>query len=181
MAEKPPGMHRKDGNRDRGIGSTFPHDEFLYRRVPDCFWDDAANPPFELDAVRMPDMSVARSKYAHPEWLRLESVDHSLWGVIGFEVGKVPPEMFSNGVRFVFRVEHDPLPHNYPHTVVRAFRDGDSGLRHVDSEKDLPADRYLLWREKLRRVSLVLLGQGERCEIRQRSPQSHHPEYRQAE
>ncbi len=181
MPDKPPGMLRFDGHRDRGVDQTFPRDEVLYRRVPDSLWDDSEEPPFELDAIRMPDMSVGRSKYAHPEWLRLESEAHAMWGVVGFEVGAVPAEMYADGVRFAFRVQHDPLPRNYPHAIVMAFREGSNGLAHVVSETDLPADRYLLWREKLRRATQVYLRMGEACRVRQSTPGSHRPESRQPE
>lgn len=89
--------------------------------------------------------------------------------------------MYADGVRFVFQIVHDPLPHNYPHAMIVAFREREGGLKHVDSEPDLPADRYLLWREKLRRAASVYLRPGEEVEIRRQSPQSHRPEKRPTE
>ena len=82
MADLPPGMVQ--GNRH-----PVPHfdkAEYLYRRVPHGLWDDdAIGLPIDVDAIEMPDMSVSRSKFAHPEWLRLASGCDD-WGVVGFQV-----------------------------------------------------------------------------------------------
>lgn len=57
--------------------------------------------PIDVDAIELPDMSVGRSRLAHPEWLRLARGCHD-WGIVGFEVEGIPKERWINGIRAFF-------------------------------------------------------------------------------
>jgi hypothetical protein len=88
MPEIPPAMY----TAGRHPVPHFERGEYLYRRVPHELWDPDADPgelPIDVDAVEMPDMSVGRSRFAHPEWLRLAAGCED-WGVVGFQVQDIP-------------------------------------------------------------------------------------------
>jgi hypothetical protein len=178
MSSIPAAMRRNDR-------PTIPHfdpREFLYRRVPLSLWDNAAV-PLEINAVSLPDLSVGRSRFGHPEWLRIEMIieeddrkhleRYDDYGVIGFRVQDVPTERFVNGVvHYTFRVHHDPGEYNYPHSEVRCYEDG----IHVDAFKKLPEEMHLTWRELLLRKIEVFLKPHQPAAIRQTAPTSHIPE-----
>jgi len=84
----------------------------------------------DVSAIRFPDQSVNRSKYGEasdvliPEPGREKSSRWIHLGVLGFPVECVPACLTANDqVVCDFRVEHDPLDHNYPHSEIRVYRD----------------------------------------------------------
>ncbi|MSU77045.1 MAG: hypothetical protein EXS16_03005 [Gemmataceae bacterium] len=150
---KIPAAMKMDSRRS-APDAAFPKAEFLFRRVPLGLWDDASQ-PVEVNAVELPDISCGRSKYGHPEWLRLDRVNGNDryfegWGVIGFQVSDIPPERWDLGVfQFTFTPFHAPEEWNYPHSEIRVF----AGERHIDLLDVLPEDIHLEWRELLLRHS----------------------------
>ena len=71
MSKRPKAMGRADDETE------YPHfaaDEVLYRRVPLVLWP-STDDDIELDAIELPDMSVARSRFGHPEWVRFDVVN----------------------------------------------------------------------------------------------------------
>lgn len=133
----------------------------------------------ELDAIEMPDMSVGRSKFAHPEWLRLQHDYFALWPVIGFRWGDVPKERFDCGILFVFKAEHKPEPRNYPHSEIKSYRESSAKEQlHVNRIEDLPDSLYLEWREEMHRLATrgIFLRFGQVKAIRTYSPRSYKPE-----
>jgi hypothetical protein len=180
MPELPPGMLRNpDGKRDLPIEPYFHPDEYLYRRVPDWLWDDGESPPFDIDAIALPDMSVGRSKLAHPEWLRLRADQFALCAVVGFRWGDVPRQMFESGILFVFDAVHTPESRDYPHSEVRAYRENrDRQRQHVTKTEDLPESLYLEWREEMHRLATrgIFLRSGQPKPVRTHSPKSYKPE-----
>jgi hypothetical protein len=173
MPEIPPAMY----TAGRHPVPHFERSEYLYRRVPHELWDPDADPgelPIDVDAVAMPDMSVGRSRFAHPEWLRLAGGCEN-WGVVGFQVQDIPPERWIEGIRYDFRPVHAPQQKNFPHSEVRTC-EHDTGT-HVDGKKVLLPDRvHLEWRERLLRKNRVFLSAYEPAEIRTCPPASHIPE-----
>jgi hypothetical protein len=163
---------RADG---RHLDPHFHQDEWLFRRVPTTIWDDPAD-ELEVDAVELPDMSVGRSKHGHPEWTRFDVINNRHfedWGIVGFQVGEIPPELWKEGVlHFEFLPHHAPLEKDYPHSEVRAFESG----THIDLEGNLPEDIHLKFRERLLRKTKTLIRPYQRVNIRQRPPASHHLE-----
>src|SRR5262249_6547081 len=136
MSKIPPEMRRNG----RPIIPHFLKDEYLYRRVPLRICDDAAS-PLEVSAVELPDISVGRSKFGHPEWLRLDK-DRNFdgWGVIGVQVQDVPPERWLEGsFRFRFQPTHVPEEWNYPHAEIQAFQ----GEKHIQMLEELPEEVHL--------------------------------------
>src|SRR5437867_2558855 len=116
MAEIPPDMMTRGRPKD----PAFRDDETLYRRFRP---DDLDGRRISPDAVELPDMSVNRSKYGPPDWLLLGE-EFLGWGVFGFTVGDIPPQMVDKGVVvYTFAPEHVPLKYNYPHSEVWAFRE----------------------------------------------------------
>lgn len=86
-----------------------------------------------LDAslIRFPDQSVNRQKYSKPQDVLLpeagneKSKEWIYWGVFNFPVHTVLPSIEASGeVICTFRVEHDPVEHNYAHSEIRAYRQG---------------------------------------------------------
>jgi len=64
--------------------------------VPLVLWP-SADDPVEVDAVQLPDMSVGRSRFGHPEWVRFDvgnNVHFEDWGVIGFRVRSIHPRLW---------------------------------------------------------------------------------------
>ena len=171
MADLPAGM-RQEG---RHPVPHFNPAEYLYRRVPHELWDED-NPglPIDIAAIDLPDMSAGRSRFAHPEWLRLASgVDD--WGVVGFKVEDIPPVRWIDGIEYDFRAMHVPESRNYPHSEVQAF-EHEKGI-HVDGKKaPLPERVHLEWRERLLRKIRVFLKAGQARTVRQHAPTSHIPE-----
>ncbi|MEZ6099960.1 MAG: hypothetical protein R3E01_13410 [Pirellulaceae bacterium] len=164
MSDLPAAMQ----TRGRQPDDVFQPDELLYRRVPPIHWEDW-DEDIELDAIELPDMSVVRSKYAHPEWVRFEGTTYkfSNWGVVGFRVDSIPPELQHLGVyRYTFDVRHDPKKQNFPHSEVRAYEDGN----HVTLSESLDAHLHLRWREQLSRRLRKLLGPNQNVDVRQEPP-----------
>jgi hypothetical protein len=166
MAEIPAAMRKDDRHED----PHFTPGEYLYRRVPLESWEEGEE--VDVDAIELPDMSVLRSKYGHPEWARLESDDYAEWGVIGFMVGDIPPELLHSGVfQFVFKPRHDPLKKNYPHTEVRAYEVIDRQEVHINGKTRLmDPDVHLRWRERLLQKIKEFIQPHEECEVRQVAP-----------
>lgn len=166
-----PELPRAMRTEDRAADQAFNTNEYLYRRVPLEHWEERDD-FIELDAIELPDMSVVRSKYAHPEWARFEGdkYKYSDWGVIGFLVGDIPTPLQHLGVFLcTFRAEHVPLKKNYPHSEVRAFEDG----RHIDDfAGELDHHLHMRWRELLSRRLRKFLAPREVVEVRQEAPQA---------
>ncbi len=153
----------------RQADQEFHPEEYLYRRVPLELWDEGDD-PIEIDAVELPDMSVIRSKYGHPEWTRLQSEKYLQWGVIGFQVQGIPPRLQHLGVFiWTFNPRHVPLHNNYPHSEVRAHENG----VHINAKKKqlLDPDLHLRWREMLLRSIRKFIRPHEHVEIRQVPPE----------
>jgi hypothetical protein len=136
-------------------------------------WDDAAE-PIDVNAVELPDISVGRSKFGHPEWLRIDNGKlREGWGVIGFQVRAIPPQRWLDGYpRFSFRSFHEPEDLNYPHSEVRAY----DGEKHIGTLDDLPEETHLEWRELLLQETEIFLKPNEPAGIRRDPPASHKPE-----
>lgn len=141
MAEIPKEMSGKNRSPDPG---PFLDDEELYRAfAPDAWEGDRIS----LDAIGLPDLSVNWSRYGPPEWLLLLDV-FSGFGVAAFKVKDVPRKLEHAGVYlFTFDLLHDPIPTNYPHSVIRAF---DENGVHIREEGVLHPEVHLRWRNKLR-------------------------------
>jgi hypothetical protein len=155
----------------------FSKEEYLYRRIPLLIWDDPCLAfPFDVDAVKLPDISTARSKYGNPEWLRLGEERFRDWAVVGFQVHHIPPERWSAGFfHFVFRAVHVPDQQDYPHSEVRAYEQREGREEHVNMEGKLPEEADLEWRELLLRKIEVFLKPYQSATIRQHVPPSHKP------
>jgi hypothetical protein len=152
----------------RQADQRFEPEEFLYRRVPPEQWE-AWDDDIELDAIELPDMSVVRGKYAHPEWARFQGDEYKYadWGVIGFRVQNIPSPLQHLGVFIcTFRAVHAPLRRNFPHSEVQAFEDE----MHIDAPSKLDFNLHLRWREHLLRSIKKLIGPGAVVEIRQEAP-----------
>jgi hypothetical protein len=170
MSKIPPAM-KQNG---RHANPSFPKTEYLYRRVPIDFWPDASE-PLDVNAIELPDLSCGRSRYGHPEWLRLDLHRQDLgnWGVIGFQVGDIPVDRWLEGVfQFTFKTFHDPEEWNFPHSEVRAFDDDE----HIDLLEKLPEVVHLEWRELLLRKVTTFLKPKQTAKIRDTAPASHVPE-----
>jgi hypothetical protein len=150
--------------KDKPTIDHFAPDEYLYRRVPDEFWDDEE---IELDSIDFPDMSVTRESLApatSARWIGDEYVD---WGVIGFQVSDMPAEIRFQGA-YIYRMKavHAPLKRNYPHSEVRIFEskwDRPDEELHVDKQAmpGVPREAQQEWREMIRRRSRIILRPGE--------------------
>lgn len=114
--------------RGRPIDPDSGPDELLYAR-----WGKRHVREGRLDAsvVRFPDQSVNRQKHSKPlDVLLPEPSDKSTkkriyWGVFKFPVHAVLPSIEQDGeVICTFRVEHDPTEHNYAHSEIRVYREG---------------------------------------------------------
>ncbi len=173
MSKIPPSMRR---NGRPGI-PHFHREEFLYRRVPLWMWDDPAQ-PVDVNAIELPDISVGRSRFGHPEWMRVDEVQGQPryfegWGVIGFQHQDIPPERWLVGVfHFTFETHHDPEDWNYPHSEVRVFDNG----HHVKTLESLPDEVHLEWRELLLRRLAIFLKPFQPARMRPLEPVSHIPE-----
>lgn len=165
MTELPEGMLQ----RGRPEDDRFEPSEHLYRRVPHVLWEDDY---INLDAIELPDMSVNREKYGPPQWVRLLGEEYHDWGVIGFHVIDIPPEMQHLGVHiYRFRPRHVPHKRNYPHSEVQAYyanSDSIDAEQHIDDDflkreqilrlQTLFSDEVQLrWREQLRRKCRIII------------------------
>lgn len=172
MPPQPEAMKRGS----RPVIEAFHDDEYLYRRVPTSIWA-SVDAPLTVDAVRLPDISMARSSLGHPEWLRLDmhsGIYRKNWGVIGMQCRKILP-MFqpTGGPAFTYRIAHMPLDYDYPHSELQAFE----GDKHLNTQESvLPEDLHLEWRASLLENYDVMIRPNEKCSIRDGAPQSHVPE-----
>ncbi|MGL5097760.1 MAG: hypothetical protein ACRDD1_19400, partial [Planctomycetia bacterium] len=80
------------------------------------------------------------------------------WGVVGFQVGRIPPGVPPDE----YKVAHAPTETDYPHSEVKAYRDG----RHLTSLDDIDDTEHLLWRGRLLLVHEVMVKPKEKVEIR---------------
>ena len=133
------------GNRPRN--QHFEDDEKLYRRFRPDMVDGRR---LELDAVCMPDMSVMRESLMDDmRWVLIDpdgQRDFSSWGIAYFRVEDVPCEVLFRGAQlYIFGPRHVPLPRNYPHSEVWAYRDGE----HLQGRNALPPEVHLTFRERL--------------------------------
>jgi len=164
MPELPKGMLRGD----RPVDQNFDGAELLYRRVPPDSWKNGHD-KITLDAIDLPDMSVLRSRYAHPEWARFHGDQYTYadWGIIGFAVQDIPPQFLDQGVfTYTFAPHHAPEKRNYPHTEVRSFENN----VHISVRDRLSPSAHLRWRGLLlRRIQKVILPREER-DVQSESP-----------
>jgi hypothetical protein len=159
---------------ERGYDPSFPSDEYLFRRIPLEYWgDEDEDFPDDIAAVELPDISVLRSKYAHPEWARITSgtPDCSDWGVIGILVGDVPSLQLVNGLRVEFCAVHDPEAQNYPHSEIQGFYNS----KHINPLIFMSELDHIKWRELLLRKYREFLKPCRKYVIRQDVPESRHP------
>lgn len=170
---KPPPCMRCGG---RHAVPHFNKEEYLFRRVPLDYWDEPCDVrDLDVDAVQMPDISVGRSSFGHPEWVRFDVANGRFfedWGILGFQVQHVPAEQHSEGVnRFTFKVVHRPEELDYPHSEIQASKNGVP----IDEEhaEELPEDVHLVWRERLLRKAEVIIKPKVKVVIRQTPPLSH--------
>ncbi len=154
--------------RGRPLDDHFLPAEQLFRRVPPDLWDNGAE-DFDIEAIELPDMSVVRSKYGHPEWARFDRGDYRDWGVIGFAVRDIPSQLIHLGVFvWTFSPHHDPERNNYPHSEIRAFEND----RHIDMKLSERIDPilHLRWREQLLRNLDKVIRPHEDVQFREHPP-----------
>ena len=168
MSKPPAAMRTNERHPDK----HFPPDEFLFRRVPLSQWDEPDARPGP-DAVRLPDLSVGRSKYAHPEWLRFDVVKnqhYEEWGVLGVKVEDIPPAFWDLAVYlYTFETHHDPQANDYPHSEVRVF----SNASHVQLDDVLHEEIHLKWRLVLLKKMRAIIKPYQLVPTRQNPPASH--------
>lgn len=154
--------------RGRAVDPHFLPDEQLFRRVPPYLWEDPGE-DFDLESIELPDMSVLRSKYSHPEWSRFDRLNYTDWGVIGFSVQHIPTTLTHLGVFvWTFSAHHAPEKNNYPHSEVRAFENG----AHVNVKltERIDPGLHLRWREHLLRNIRKLILPQQDVEFRETFP-----------
>jgi hypothetical protein len=120
----------------------FPPDELLFRRFPPRYVSGAH---VDIAAIELPDMSCNRGSLGPQEWLLIGFED---WGVFQFLVADIPPQQLEQGVISIeFSPAHVPLKNNYPHSEVRAYRDG----QHIDQSHAglLSRQADVMWRQRL--------------------------------
>lgn len=163
MCELPEGML----TRGRRVVPRFDRHEWLFRRVPDELWDNDSEEPIDLDAIALPDMSVLRSRFAHPEWARFDRGEYRLLAVIGFQVESIPNRLVDAGsFVWTFGVVHSPTARNYPHSEVQACENG----LHVDGRERLTAEVHLRWRQQLLHHVRIFLRANQETSVRMESP-----------
>lgn len=164
MPDFPSAMMKEYRSEDQ----EFTSNEQLYRRVPFLLWDEDDD-DVDLDAIELPDMSVMRGKYAHPEWARFDRGEYHELGVLGFRVDAIPDGFLHLGVfEWTFRAVHVPHRRNYPHAEVQAFEDE----QHVDGKtRNLDPDAHLRWRELLFRQVREIYRPRESVDFREDPPE----------
>lgn len=174
MSKMPPQPEAMKRTGRAGI-EAFHQEEVLFRRVPTSIWP-SADAPIPLDAIILPDISMARSSLGHPEWLRLDlhaNIFRKNWGVIGVLVRHIPiTYQLDGGPLFSYRVQHAPLENDYPHSEVQAF----DGERHLDTRESVPEDLHLEWRANLLEAFNTYIRPSEQWAIRNAPPKSYVPE-----
>lgn len=164
MPDFPEAMWKNARQADQRFDDT----EILYRRVSPESWEDGGA-DITVDAIELPDMSVMRSKFSHPEWARFNGEDYAFadWGVVGFAVEDIPPGFLDNGVfNYTFKPHHAPLRKNYPHAEVRAYENG----MHISATERLSPTAHLRWRMRLLRRIKKFVAPHEEVEVRQAPP-----------
>jgi hypothetical protein len=144
MCDIPPAMMANGRPADQ----DFDDDEELYRRFDP---ENLEAGEVTIDAVALPDMSVIRQKYGHPEWLLIHE-DFAHWGVLAIRVRDIPPDspiLHMGEVPFVLQPRHVPYRQNYPHSEVWVFRSGVHLCSQDDNLHLLDPDFHLRWRERV--------------------------------
>ncbi|MEB2346133.1 MAG: hypothetical protein OZ948_15500 [Deltaproteobacteria bacterium] len=136
----------------------FDPDERLYYAVdPADIEGEGEDRSPNVSSIRFPDLSVNRGKYSSPpEVLVGPRKDWESWY---FLVSEVPPTTtFVPKPRttdtYSFKVEHDPIPDNYAHSEVRAYKNGE---RH---KRGRPVEVRLHFRDHLRQQLKFACGPG---------------------
>jgi hypothetical protein len=117
-------------------------------------------------------MSVGRSKYGWPAWLRIDDIRpeedrYHDWGIVGFQVGDIPSPLQHEGASiWSFQAIHVPLKNNYPHSEVRCF----AGENHVQASECLPLALHLRWRKQLLWKIRVKIRPGQTAVVPLESP-----------
>jgi len=137
---------------NRPIISEFTPAERLFFRFQQTEGDGIV----PVQSVRFPSQSVNRESLGPPQWVLVPKYPRFAdWGVAAFTVNDVPERIASpppGNVTFDFRVEHDPLPDNYPHCEVRAFRAGEQ----VRDKKKINDSVKLRYRILVARASTIV-------------------------
>jgi hypothetical protein len=135
-------------------------------------WDDPGE-DVGVEAVKLPDISVGRSRYCHAEWVRFDVVNGRYfedWGVVAVEVQEIPAEHWVEGsCQFTFSAQHAPLDEDYAHSEIRAYEQG----QHINAIERMPEEVHLVWREKLLRKLRTVIKPFQKVRIRQNPPTSH--------
>ncbi|MBE7561102.1 hypothetical protein HS125_20000 [bacterium] len=145
MSETPP--HLLQGNRP--LDPEFLPSERLFFRIKSSQLVEGQVAP---EAIRFPRFSVNREKYNRPADVLVP--DWPDWGVAAFKYEDVPDKPWSavgSPHEFTFRVEHDPLPHNYAHSELRAYRN-----REHSEKIDVPKTVKKAFRQELAARVVVL-------------------------
>jgi len=156
---------------DREPDQDFFSDEHLFRRVPRRVWSETID--LRIEAFKLPDVSVGRSKYGHAVWVRLEPTTPKFfhnWGVISIQVSLVPAALISeNGLEFNFKPVHVPLEKDYPHSEIRAY----TIEVHLKDLQAIPEDVELAFREILLNRSWIRIKPGEQHDFLIEPPTNH--------
>jgi hypothetical protein len=161
---------------NRHLVPHFNKEEYLFRRVPLDYWDEPCDVRgLDVDAVQMPDVSVGRSQFGHPEWVRFDVFNNRFyeeWGILGFQVRHIPGEHHKDGTDlFTFKPVHQPDEMDYPHSETQASK---NGVHITEQDADeLPEDVHLAWREKLLRKAETIIKPRQKVEIRDKLPASY--------
>lgn len=120
----PTGMLRNNREPDQ----AFAPGEDLFR------W--FAEYPLTPIEIKSTNQSLNRSKHGcQPEWVLLPCNKDKGYGV--FKVKDIPPFLMSRGgVRYDFRVEHDPKDYNYCHSEIRVYK-GQKKIDKIKGNNDL--------------------------------------------
>lgn len=116
----------------RPVDETISPNEYLYFR----WFSDHVGSDGKLNQgnIHCPDQSVNRSANRGRCWYVLlpEPSDDPgranrklCMGVVRILASDVPSSCEHGGWEFSFRVEHDPIEHNYHHCEIRLYRNGD--------------------------------------------------------
>ena len=96
---------------------VFLPSERLFHRVKD---EDVEGENVLPSAIRLPDCSVNREKYALSPEVALQGYEDEFSHVASMCAGDLPiPQTTEGSITWMFFVAHDPLVDNYSHTEVR--------------------------------------------------------------
>lgn len=112
--------------RGRPIDNVFAPTENLCHRVNKQSFVRGQTAGQFLINFPMPDTSVNRSKPdGQPADVLLQLwPQYEHWGIVAFEVRQIPtPDETPERAATYYKVQHDPIDHNYYHSEIRAFRD----------------------------------------------------------